>query len=284
MPRLLFHHHQPQLALELVEFRRRRIARARDLDQEIALDRSRPVGHHDDAVGQVDRLLDAVGDEQDRLFELGPQAQQFVLQVAPGERVERAEGFVHQQDRRIERQHARDRHPLAHAAGQVLRVAGAKVGQRQQLEQVVHPAVDLRSAHALDLEAEADVLLDRHPGKQRVFLEHHAALRPRPGDRAAVDQDRARGRWREAGHRIEQGRLAAAGRAEQAGELPARDLQVDVLQGHHFMVFGAEHLIDAFDADMDVVHVSAPGRGASAADSCSADSHRCRSTGPARRC
>jgi hypothetical protein len=60
-----------------------------------------------------------------------PDAQQLVLQVAPGQRVEGAEGLVHQHDRRIERQHARDRHPLAHAAGQVLRIARAEFRQRQ---------------------------------------------------------------------------------------------------------------------------------------------------------
>ncbi len=59
-----------------------------------------------------------------------------------------------------------------------------------------------------------------------------------------------RGRQREAGHRVEQGRLAAAGRPQQADELAARDLQVDVLERDQFAPVGLEHLVDAVDDDM----------------------------------
>jgi len=76
---------------------------------------------------------------------------------------------------------------LAHAAGQVLRIALGEVFQRQQVEQAGHAFADTGPRHALDLEPEA-------------------------------------------GDRVQQRRLAAAGRAEQAHELAVRDFQADVLQ------------------------------------------------------
>jgi hypothetical protein len=83
---LFFHHQRAQLAFQGIEFGLGRIALARQGDQDVALDGAGTVGHDDDAVGQVDRLLDAAGDENDRVLQFGPDAQQLVLQVAPGER------------------------------------------------------------------------------------------------------------------------------------------------------------------------------------------------------
>ncbi|MNR55058.1 hypothetical protein D3C85_1753660 [compost metagenome] len=61
---------------------------------------------------------------------------------------------------------------------------------------------------------EHDVLLHRLPRRQLVeLLEHHDAVRSRLGDPLAVQADLAGTRGDEAGRRLEQGRLAAAGRA-----------------------------------------------------------------------
>ena len=48
--------------------------------------------------------------------------QQFVLHLAPRQRVERGEGFVHQQDVGLHRHAAGDRDALLHAAGQRVRI------------------------------------------------------------------------------------------------------------------------------------------------------------------
>ena len=83
---------------------------------QFALDGSRPVSHHRDAVGEVNRFLDAVGDKDDGLAELVPDVQQLVLQGPASQRIERAERLIHQHDRRIERQQSRNCDSLAHAA------------------------------------------------------------------------------------------------------------------------------------------------------------------------
>ena len=104
----------------------------------------------------------------------------------------RREGLVEQQHGRIGRERARDRHPLAHAAGQLGRplVAGRCRGHQVDVAQSTcarrFSAGQLRE-HLVD--AEGHVLVDGQPGQQRVVLEDDAAVGPRPRDRTAVEQD-----------------------------------------------------------------------------------------------
>src|SRR5690606_27694363 len=58
----------------------------------------------DDPVGQEESLADVVGDENDRLANLGLDAAQLPLELFAGDRVDRAEWLVHQHDRGIGRQ------------------------------------------------------------------------------------------------------------------------------------------------------------------------------------
>jgi hypothetical protein len=70
----------------------------------------------------------------------------------------------------------------------------------------------LALGHAAFAQAEGDVLGDRQPRKQRVGLEDHAAIRPRPGDCLAVEQHAAFTRCFQPGDNAQQRRLSAAGR------------------------------------------------------------------------
>ena len=81
-----------------------------------------------------------------------------------------------------------------------------------------------RDARAL--QPEQDVLAHREPGKQRVFLEHDAAIDARAGDAAAVDQHLAFG-GEKAADDIEQRALAAARRTDDRDELALADRQID---------------------------------------------------------
>jgi len=89
-------------------------------------DPARARGHHQHLVGEVDRLGEAVGDEHDRLARGRPDAQELVAHGHAGLLVERGEGLVHQQHRRVLHEAAGDRDPLLHAAGEFVRVAGAE--------------------------------------------------------------------------------------------------------------------------------------------------------------
>ena len=81
----------------------------------------RPVQGHQ--VADLDGLLDVVGDQHDRLAQLGLQGQQLVLQRGADHRVDGAERLVHQQDRRVGGEGAGHADALLLAAGQLVRVA-----------------------------------------------------------------------------------------------------------------------------------------------------------------
>ena len=91
-----------------------------------------------DLVAHLDRLVDVVGDEDDRLAQLGLQAQELVLEPLAVDRVDGAERLVHQHQRRVGRERAGDADALALAAGELGRVAVAEVaGEADQLEQLL---------------------------------------------------------------------------------------------------------------------------------------------------
>ena len=86
--------------------------------------------HDRDAVAHLDRLVDVVGDEEDRLADLGLKPEELVLEPLAVDRVDRAEGLVHQHHRRVRGEGPRDADPLLLAAGELGRVAVARARGR----------------------------------------------------------------------------------------------------------------------------------------------------------
>ena len=86
------------------------------------------------------------------------------------------------------------------------------------------------------------LLRDRHVRIERVVLEHHgdvAVARAHVVDDLAADLDLAVVGVLEAGDGAQQRALAAAGRADQHGELAVGDVEVDAAHRMH----GAEALV-----------------------------------------
>ena len=54
---------------------------------------------HGQVVAHRDRLVDVAGDEDDRLADLALEAQELVLEALAVDRIDRAEGLVHQHQR-----------------------------------------------------------------------------------------------------------------------------------------------------------------------------------------
>ena len=100
--------------------------------------------------------------------------QQIVLQLAARQLVERAERFVHQQDRRVPGERAHDRHPLLHAAGQFVRIGVLELEQSDRIQQFLAARDALLGRIADDLERQPHVAERGAPGQQRRFLEHEA--------------------------------------------------------------------------------------------------------------
>ena len=73
-------------------------ARPRQIDSDHVDDAARSRRHHHHAVGQIDRLGNAVGHQQNGLAALAPDALQLFVHALARHRVERAERLVHQQE------------------------------------------------------------------------------------------------------------------------------------------------------------------------------------------
>ncbi|MNT34582.1 hypothetical protein D3C72_1705760 [compost metagenome] len=182
---------------------------------------------------------------------LGHDLDQFVLQMRAGQRVQRAERFVHQQHARLDRQRPRDPHALLHAAGDFPRqlvLGGQQAHQVQRGARALDQlgALFLGPEHALD--GQVHILETVQPRQQRMVLEHHRAVRAGAGDLALGAQQHAAGGPSQAGDQVQQGRLAAARMADQRDELALLDRQVDVAQRHEGALAGVEGLSHAFDA------------------------------------
>ena len=78
-----------------------------------------------DAVAELHRFLDVVGDEHDGLLQLALEAPELVLEPGAGDRVDRTERLVHEQDRRIGRERAGDADALALPARELVGIAVA---------------------------------------------------------------------------------------------------------------------------------------------------------------
>ena len=105
-----------------------------------------------------------------------------------------------------------------------------------------------RSAH---LEAVADILRNRQPRKQRIFLEDDAAIDSGAGDRLAVDLDDAAVRADKAAENIKKRAFAAPGRSDDGDELTFRNLDVHVCEGCHVAVPRPVTFIQVLDAYTD---------------------------------
>ena len=125
---------------ELVGRRHQQLRRGRVLRDPAAL------AHHRDPVAHLDRLVDVVGDEEDGLADLRLQAEELVLQALAVDRVDRAEGLVHQHHQRVRGQRPGDADALLLAAGELGRVAVAELGvEPDQLQQLGRRARAIRS-------------------------------------------------------------------------------------------------------------------------------------------
>ena len=210
-----------------------RLARARQVDVEDLLDPPRALGHHRHPVRQENRLIQAVGNKHDGFFVRIPNAQQLTLQGLAGLRVEGGERFVHQQHIRVVGQRAGNRYALAHAAGQLVRVARGEAIEAHQLQVFAGSFQPPGLGHPADLQAHGNVVEHRAPGQQCIALEHNTLVTVDALQGPAIDQKVAAGLVRKPCKDIHKGRLAAARRPEDGQELALAYLQVKPLQHGH---------------------------------------------------
>ena len=97
---------------------------------------------HRDAVAELQRLIDVVGDHDHGFFEALLKVQELALEFMTGNRVERAKGFIEQDDPGIGREGSRKGHALSLPAGQFNGITRSKLVRvkMNEVQERVYPA------------------------------------------------------------------------------------------------------------------------------------------------
>ena len=222
-----------------------------------------------------------MGHEDHRAAGLLPDLQELQVETLPRHLVERAEGLVHQQEGRVERERTCDRDPLLHPARELPGPARLEPAELHQLEHLLHASLPSRPAPTEHLERQRHVLRHGAPVVEHGILKHDpvVVVEPRPMRRLAVHEHAARARLDEVADDAQDGRLAAAGGADQRNELTRLDLEVDV---HERSRPGPKRLRHAADGDRlrSRVHAHTTFSGARRTTRCSAMTTRPKKTRP----
>src|SRR5262249_11043088 len=157
--------------------------------------------------------------------------QQLVLQHDPGLGVERAKGLIHQNELRIIDKRADDVGALAHAAGKLVRIMILEAREPDLTDQIERAAAPLAFVRAANLERDLDVLHERAPGKQVVFLRDVTDVGVDALYRAPAVDDLAAARRQKTDDEIQKRRLAAAGRPDNGNELTLLDGEIERVDG-----------------------------------------------------
>ena len=178
-------------------------APARSRDRHLGDDAGRARRQQEQPVGEPDRFVDVVGDEEGGDRPARHQVGEFGAQALGERRIERDERLVEHQQIGLDREGARQRDAARQAERQLAREMAAMGGEPERREQRVEIGVGrLRRA-------EPHVLLHGAPRQQPRLLEHHAEL-------AVVGQPHGAGVVAiEPGDDAQQRGLAAARRADQ---------------------------------------------------------------------
>jgi hypothetical protein len=134
--------------------------------------------------------------------------EQLVLHQVARLHVERAEGLVHQEHARPVDERRGQRHALAHAPGELVRVVALEALQAHAAHPLDRPLAGRGGRRAADRQRQRDVLDRGLPGQERVALEQIADVGRHPARHRAVGAcDAPLGDGHQAGDRAEQGVL-----------------------------------------------------------------------------
>src|ERR1022692_214970 len=155
--------------------------------------------HHHDPVGEFQRFLLIVSDEQAGDVNLVVELSQPAAQLLADFGIERTERLVQQQNTRLDGQGASQGYALALASGELRRVTLREILELDQFQQILDLGADFLFGWPVlagpDSEAEGDVLKNGHVAEQRVVLEDESDLALADGavaDVLAVKSDGSR--------------------------------------------------------------------------------------------
>ena len=192
-----------------------------------------------DVVCHRQRFLLIVGDKDHRGSKPSLQLLDLYLQLLPQLAIERAEGFVQEQNRGPIHERAGERDALLLASGQLCGQPSTEVPQLHQVQRTPDLDIPVRARDATLPERIRDVFRNRHVREQCVTLEDHPdapPMRRQPSDVPIVETDAALVGSFEPGHGHQDGRLSRPARAEEREDAPCRRRQCHPVQCDHVTV------------------------------------------------
>ena len=205
-----------------------------------------------DTVGQLERLVLVVSDEDRGLAGALVDVAQPAPEILANLGVERAERLVEQQHARLDGQRAGEGHTLALPTRELRGIAIGELRELDEVEQIADALGDRVTRGSLGAlprpQAVADVVGHRHVLEERVVLENEAdlALLHRDARRVgAAEDDAARVGALQPGDDTQQRRLTRSRWPEQCQQLAGADLEIYVLDDGNAL----EGLGDALDRD-----------------------------------
>ena len=189
--------------------------------------------HH--LIAELDGFVDVVGDQDDRLADLPLQTQEELVQFAADDRVDGGERLVHQQHERVGGQRPGDTDALLLTAGQLHRITVSELWiESDTVEQFERSFVSLVLGPAEQAGHGADVVQHGPMREQATALDDITHLAAQCGlalglQRVAVPGDPAARRLEHPVDHPQRGRLAAARRSDDHGDLAGGngDAQID---------------------------------------------------------
>ena len=188
---------------------------------------------HSDAIGQGQRLALVMRDIDRREAKFAVQTPQLDLHGLTQRFVERRQGFIHQEHARAEYNGARHRDALSLTSRKAF---DRPISEPFELHECKSPrdlGGDLGARCAPQPQRIGDIVADRHMGKQRIGLKHHAHIAPvrrKHSDIGRANSDVAGVRHGEAGNRHQERCLTRSGRTEQGQEFARAHIQADAVQ------------------------------------------------------
>jgi len=169
-----------------------------------------------------------MGYENDRILACLPDAQELTLHVCPGQFIQGAERFIHEQDLRIHSQGASDSDALLHATGELSWILVLKAPQTNQVNQLLRQGPPLGLWHPTILWPKLNIADGGQPGEKGWVLENHAAIRPWPLNPPAINPYLAAGWPQEASDKVKQRSLATPAPVNNRDELVRLDDQANL--------------------------------------------------------
>src|SRR5581483_6317241 len=127
-------------------------------------------------ITQIKRLVEIMRDEQDCLPEPRQKGAQHVLHLGAGQRIERAEGLIHEKDFGFSRKRTRQADALPLAAGELMRMAPRELIriEADSCEQYSAALRPLGAWPSGSFKHQPDIALHSEVGKQARLLDHVA--------------------------------------------------------------------------------------------------------------